>query len=366
MRNASRASKLPSVYVCSTTSFSGKSALCLGLALKFREEGYKVGYFKPLGWEMTRGPKGVPLDEDAQLMKGLLELDLPIDTVVPVMFNSQFLEESSKETPNFYEKKIFDAYEEASEGMDLMILEGPHTLGTGASVGIDPVAIAERLETRFLLVSRMENDAAVDQMLKEYEYIKAAGADLLGGVLNYVPKLMMERVKRFAIPILEKRGIKVLGIMPENIPLRAPTVREIHEVLGGAILACEYKSDNLVEDFLVGAMTPESALQHFRRSVNKAVITGGDRSDIQLAALQTSTSVLILTGNLQPDVRVLARAEELGVPILLVPYDTYTTVMKIATVSGRIKLTDTKKIDLAKKSVEEHVDWRGILKSLTG
>jgi hypothetical protein len=119
--------------------------------------------------------------------------------------------------------------------------------------------------------------------------------------------------------------------------------------------------DALVEDVLVGAMTPESALSYFRRSLRKAVVTGGDRSDIQLAALQTDTSVLILTGNFYPDVRVLARAEELGVPVLLVPYDTFTTIREIASLSGRIKATDTQKIHIAKKLVQNHVNWRDIL-----
>jgi len=83
-----------------------------------------------------------------------------------------------------------------------------------------------------------------------------------------------------------------------------------------------------------------------------------------LAALQTDTSVLILTGNIYPDVRILAKAEELGVPVLLVPYDTFTTVKEVANLSGRIKPRDTKKIELAKNLVTEYVDWNSILNSL--
>ena len=58
-------------------------------------------------------------------------------------------------------------------------------------------------------------------------------------------------------------------------------------------------------------------MTYFRRKPNKAVITGGDRADIQLAALETSTRCLILTGNLYPSPAVLNRAEELCVPVLL-------------------------------------------------
>jgi len=111
----------------------------------------------------------------------------------------------------------------------------------------------------------------------------------------------------------------------------------------------------------VGAMSPESSLSYFRRSFRKAVITGGDRADIQLAALETSLSALILTGNLYPDARVLSRAEELGVPVLLVPWDTYSTVRHISSLTGRISAKDEKKIGLAKKIVEENVEWKRIL-----
>ena len=51
-------SKKPNLYVCSATSFCGKSTVSLGLALNFKEQGYKVGYFKPIGWEMSRDTRG--------------------------------------------------------------------------------------------------------------------------------------------------------------------------------------------------------------------------------------------------------------------------------------------------------------------
>jgi len=73
-------------------------------------------------------------------------------------------------------------------------------------------------------------------------------------------------------------------------------------------------------------MTAEAALSRFRKQINKAVITGGDRTDIQLAALETSTTCLILTGNLHPSPLIVKQAEEFGVAILLVPLNTIETV----------------------------------------
>ena len=65
---------LPSLYVASDTHESiGKTAICLGLALKFKDKGLNVGYFKPIGWH-TSSREGKPVDDDTLLMKHLLNL----------------------------------------------------------------------------------------------------------------------------------------------------------------------------------------------------------------------------------------------------------------------------------------------------
>jgi len=42
---------------------------------------YKVGYFKPIGWNMIR--KGEMIDEDSQLMNETLNLNLPLNVISP-------------------------------------------------------------------------------------------------------------------------------------------------------------------------------------------------------------------------------------------------------------------------------------------
>jgi BioD-like phosphotransacetylase family protein len=245
-----------------------------------------------------------------------------------------------------------------------MIIEGPYAMGIGTSIGLDVITLVKKLESHVLKVASIENDTTIDRILWEKKTLDIIDEQCLGIILNLIPKTDIERIKGFAIPILEKYNIEVLGVIPENIEMKAPTVQEVCERTNATILTRKDKLDNLIENFLVGAMTPESALTYFRRTLRKAVITGGDRTDIQLAALQTDTSALILTGNIYPDVRVIARAEKLGVPILLVSYDTYTTVRNIEFLTGRIRANDNKKIKLAKKLINTHVEWEKILEGV--
>ena len=120
---------------------------------------------------------------------------------------------------------------------------------------------------------------------------------------------------------------------------------ELAEGLHAEILCSAEHVGNLVENMMVGAMSAEAALMHFRRKPNKAVITGGDRADIQLAALETSTRCLILTGNLYPSPTVLNRADELGVPVLLADMDTLAAIEVVESYMGRSRVQLPQKID---------------------
>jgi hypothetical protein len=115
--------------------------------------------------------------------------------------------------------------------------------------------------------------------------------------------------------------------------------------------------DELVEHLMVGAMSVESALSYFRRKPNKAVITGGDRPDIQLAALETSTKCVILTGNLHPSPIILGRAEEVGVPMVLVRQDTLTAVEVIERFFGKTRFHLEKKVRRFDEMLADRFDY---------
>ena len=87
-----------------------------------------------------------------------------------------------------------------------------------------------------------------------------------------------------------------------------------------------------------------------------AVVTGADRTDIQLAALEASTQCLILTGAGEPLPQLINRAEELDVPLLKVEHDTLSTVEVIEQAFGHVRLHENVKATYAFRLVEEHCD----------
>jgi len=350
------------IYIVSTEELSGKSAITIALALTFMERGLKVGYFKPIGISSSITPGKELHDEDVEIMKSILKLGYAEDIICPILLKGdEFLEDFVEDNLELFMEKIKSAYRKISENSDVVLLESPHNLMAGSFIGCSAPRIARELGADIILVEMAENDFAIDNVLQSQDLCARWRANLLGVIFNRVPEDRIERFRGMIKPFIEKQNINVLGVIPEDRELKAPTVREICEFIGGRILAGKDGLDNVVEEILVGAMTPESAAKYFRRALNEVVITGGDRTDIILTALEMGVSAIILTGNLYPSVKVFPKADHLKIPLLLVPYDTYTTLQYIQRVIGRIKPKDVRRINAAINLVKKYVNLEKII-----
>jgi BioD-like phosphotransacetylase family protein len=224
----------------------------------------------------------------------------------------------------------------------------------GMFMGVAGLTLVKALKLPALLIDPYQTEVCVDCILAARETL---GDRLLGVVLNRVTPASVAEVTGSVVPFLTRRGIPVLGTIPYDLLLDAITVRQLQGVLGGRVLCAEDRLGEFVERFSVGAMDVDSALSYFWRKPNKAVITGGHRSDILLAALETSTRCLILTGDQSPNDLIVARAVERGIPILVVPDDTLTTVEKVEAVLGRIRIREERKVARARQLIDAHLDY---------
>lgn len=134
------------------------------------------------------------------------------------------------------------------------------------------------------------------------------------------------------------------------------SVGQLAEIVQGEIVNCSERSGEEVKSLMVGAMCIDPTPLYFGTKSDKAVITRGDRVDIQLGALATSTKCLILTGGVRPSSTVLDKAEESGVPIIVVGKNTPVTLAQIEESLGWI---DTEVVD-AEASNEESPTVEGV------
>jgi BioD-like phosphotransacetylase family protein len=253
------------------------------------------------------------------------------------------------------EQKIVDSFRKASQGKDIVLLGGAGSLFDGGFIGARGIELAAALDAKVVLVDLFRDGiATIDPLLYTKDLL---GDRLIGVVINRVAPDQIGFVRKKVLPLLAKREIDILGVVPEDKVLGAISVRHLTEILPGSVICREDKLDELLETFMVGAMSPEHALRYMQRGRNIALITGGDRPDIQLAALQTSVKAIILTGGFYPNDIIVARAEERGVPLIVVDQDTFSVVEHCESMLGRLELREEKKVEKAKELVERVIDF---------
>lgn len=353
---------MKSLYVTSVERYSGKTATCLALGKRFQADGYSVGYLKPLSLQPWRVADKVA-DEDAAFAKDILRLAAEPWELSPVVVTPEFLRTHLRgERETDLMGKVQAACEIASAGQDVLLLEGGGSLREGYVVGLPTPAVAATLGSNTLAIVKYRDQVRVlDDALTAQTRL---GQNLCGLIINRVPADAAAFVSEVAMPYLERQGIAVLGVLPEVRSLEALTVMELIKVLKAEVLTEHFNPEALCETPTVGAMTAEAALRFFRKQTNKAVITGGDRTDIQLAALESSTTCLILTGNLRPSPLILKQADEFGVAVLLVRTNTLETVEAIEQVFGKTRLGQAAKLQQFEALLAKHVDLDRLYQTL--
>ncbi len=340
------------IYLTSEVGLSGLHTLCIGLGRRFREENLKVGYIKPVGHRYFT-VEGYVTDEDAAFMRTTLELDEELKDLCPVVLTPQLVNSAYLEGGPGLLERVRQAYDRVSAGKDVVIAQGAYTSLQGRFMGLSAYQLAPVFGARVILVERFDDAFLGDNVLAAKDDF---GDSLIGVIYNIIPPNRESFVSDILAPSLEKRGIPVLGKVPVDRLLSSINVGNLAELLDGRVLSGETCLDNLVEDIVVGAMSQEHALSVFRKYRNLCVVTGGDRSDIQLAAIEAKARCLILTGNLYPSSIVLGKAEELCIPVIMVSTDTFTTAERTDMIIKSARTHEARKLERLRELIDCCVD----------
>ncbi|MEC4983288.1 MAG: phosphotransacetylase family protein [Oscillatoria sp. PMC 1068.18] len=346
------------LLIGSTEAYSGKSATILGVTHQLRAKGIVVAYGKPLGTLPSKtGDTG---EEDVNFLSEILEL--PENRLLKPLLSldeGAIARRLSGEDTTSYQAQL-ESYVSQADG-DVLLLEGSGTLFEGSLFGLSALDIATKIDAPVLVVTRYHSLLAVDSLLAAKQLL---GSRLIGVLINGIPEERLETANREMIPFLEKQGIAVLGMLPKNNLLRSVSVRELVKQLKAKVLSRPDRLDLMVETLTIGAMNVNSAIEYFRKGRNMAVVTGGDRTDLQLAALETSTQCLILTGHVSPQPLVLQRAEDLEIPILSVDLDTLTTVEIADQAFGQVRLAEPIKVKCIEQLMNQYFDLDRLVNQL--
>jgi len=343
---------LKSLYIASTQGSGGKTTIAVGLCLALRRRGLAAGYFKPVG-TLAAHADGVLLDEDAEFVAGVLELEDELTDICPVVLDEDALHDVLAGSEVDAMSRVVSAYERVSRGKDLVVCEGLGEIWQGRFLRTSGAEVVAELDLRTLLVAKFAGARLLDDII----YVKDALKEhLLGVLFNMVPESRLALVRDEYVRFLAKSDIASYGALASSSALSAVSVGEILDALEGTYVCGARYGDRSVETYMIGAMSPEHALRYFQLTPNKVVIVGGDRAEIILAALETPTVAVVLTGNYVPSPAVLERAEERGVALVSVESDTVTAADRMRRLFGRLRVQERSKIDLIGELIDQAVD----------
>ena len=320
---------MAALYVVSQETGAGKTVICAGIGKYLQSMGKKVGFLKPI----TGGSQ----DGDAAFMKQVLSLSEALESLCPQASDV---------------KKVKDAYDKVSPENDVVIVEG------ASAQNPDNIHdVAKALNAKVIVVETYSK-------LKSMPVTSYKGFEnsLLGVVLNKVPASQLQRARDEASAQLGEAGITLLGVLPEDRALFAITVGELADCIQGKILNNAEKATDLVESLMLGAMIVDSGPGYFGRKNNKAAVIRGDRPDMQMAALETSTRCLVLSGSTAaPIYSVTQKAESRGIPIIQSENDTSAIVTSIEDALGSSRLNQTKKLSKLAELIQPNVNLQAVL-----
>ncbi len=322
------------LYITSLAEGGGKTTICAGLAQHLVNDGKKVGFLKPITQEGA--------DSDAVLMKSILSLDEAPEDICPVLGDASKLSGPVKQ-----------AYDRVAKTRDIVIIEGTDEPNETAR---NTVAA---LDAKVIIIDGPEESPG-NRMAKAR---KLFGDRVLGVVLNKVPASRLGQVRSQAEPAFTAAGLKVLAVLPEDRALFTLTIGELAAGINGEILNSADKSEDLAENFMLGAMTVDTGPLYYGLKENKVAVLKSERADMQLAALQTSTRCLVLSGEQQPLAQIMGQAEDKKVPIIMAKDDVATIVSNIEDALARTRFS-AEKLPRLSDIIEEHLDFPALYKGL--
>jgi len=344
------------LYITSTES-AGKTALCAGLGRELIDRGLKVGFMEPVHIIETGHTDGC---EDAVFIKNNLRLAESEELICPLRLSPHELWRNLTEDSVNFSQNLKQAYRKISRDKDIVIMKGSSDLTVDKVSTLACYAVTDALAARVIIVVHYSSNFDVQKIVQISKKIK----NLVGVIINLVPESKIETAGQKLADSFTKAGIKVLGILPEVRSLLGLSVGELAQVLGGEILTSPEKTDEIVENVMVGAMTVDSGITYFNRKKDKAVVVRGERADMQLAALETPTRCLIVANNIKPLPSVVFRAQEKHVPIIMVNQDVSGAIDVIQGALTKTNFRSPTKLDMFGKLLDSRFDFDALYSAL--
>ena len=357
------------MFIAATRQNEGKTTISLGLIAALQHHYPRVGYIKPVGQRFVEIAEQ-KIDEDIVLMDSVYQLNCPLVDMSPIAvepdFTRKYLQSSHNEA---FVKTIQNAFDRVAWEKDFVLCEGSGHAGVGSVFDLSNAQVAKILGAKVIIVTQGGIGKPIDEVTLNQALFEKEGVEIIGVIINKVIGTKLDYVSDFARRGFKRKGLELLGVLPHEQILPKPTLELICEELDAELLSTQERLDNLVDDVVVGAMSAQNTVSHFKRGV--LLITPGDREDIVEAAWSALAgrpdermAGIVLTGNLRPNASVLKLIRAMPIPVLLTAQDSYEVASTVHDLTVKTRPSDAEKISLIRDLVAKNVNLKKILQAL--
>ncbi len=348
------------IFIAISEPYSGKSIVALGLMNMLLSKTKKVGFFKPI----VNVDPAEKTDGHIDTIREHFELNIPY-TDMYAFTRSQALNLLQTKSTGEMIETIIEKFKRLEDKYDFTVIEGSDFSGEGIAFEFETNAtIAKNLSAPVIIVITGQNKTTaqlITTSLTVFQSFKERELEVLSIIVNRVSPECVHDVRDQLKAQLPPEII--LAVIPDDINLKSPTMREVMEHLQGELLFGEDQLSNRVDNFVTGAMQVPNFLNYLKENV--VIVTPGDRGDIIICALQANLStsypkvagIVLSAGSLpeEPIMRLIKGSQSV-IPIIAVPTGTFETSTRLGGIQSRITPGNDKKIRLAIDTFEKYVD----------
>ena len=361
--------QLKNIFISSIYQNAGKTTVSLGLYKAFRDRNLKTAFMKPVGQEVVN-IGGSNIDKDSYLIGEVFHTWKKFKEMSPVTIGRGYTE---KYILNPHRATLQSAIEKAFKSLtfrkNAIIVEGTGHAGVGSVIDFSNADVAHLLGSKVIIVCEGGIGKSIDEIMLNKALFDLRGVEVLGVIVNKVLPDKYDKIKTVLGQGLKQKNIQLLGVIPFDPLLKAPTVEQVKRNLNLELLCGKKGTARRVLNTIVAAMEPHNMIQYLKDGT--LVLTSGDRVDNILAAV-TSHLVsnegkgfriagVILTGGLMPTPKIIELLRKSRMPVLITNDDTYTVAAKIENLICKIQKTDKDKILEATRLVDKYVNVAKIL-----
>ena len=348
------------VFIAISEPYSGKSIVALGLMNMLLSKTKKVGFFKPI----VNVDPAKKTDGHIDTIRQHFELDIPY-TDMYAFTRSQALNLLQTKSTGEMIETIIEKFKRLEDKYDFTVIEGSDFSGEGIAFEFETNAtIAKNLSAPVIIVITGQNKTTtqiINTSLTVLQSFNERELQVLSVIVNRVSPECVHDVSELLRAQLPNEII--LAVIPDDVNLKSPTMKEVLEHLQGELLFGEDQLTNQVDNFVTGAMQVPNFLKYLKENV--VIVTPGDRGDIIICALQANLStsypkvagIVLSAGSVpeEPIMRLIKGSQSI-IPIIAVPTGTFETSARLGGIQSRITPDNDKKIRLAIDTFEKYVD----------